>query len=296
MSDRATFSVPLPGRPPLVLGHRTLIMGVINVTPDSFADGGVRVDPDVAILDALRMVDAGADLIDIGGESTRPGAAALVAEDEWRRVAPVLEGLRGRAAVPLSIDTYKAEVAARAIDLGVSIVNDISGLSYDPGLAEVVARADAAVVLTHNRGRSRDMYGLADYDDVASEVRAELAGTIDRAVGAGIRRDRILVDPGIGFAKRAGQSLSMLADLPALATLGRPILVGPSRKSYLTGPLGSVPAAERAWGTAAAVTAAILHGAHIVRVHDVPEMVQVARVADAIVDARRGRPVTREEP
>jgi dihydropteroate synthase len=228
------------------------------------------------------MVADGADILDIGGESTRPGAPALPADEELARVVPVLERLRGRVDVPISIDTYKAEVAERAIALGASIVNDISGLTYDPPLADVVARTGAAIVLMHNRGRSTNMYELATYADVAAEVRAELDATARRAEAAGIARDRIIVDPGVGFAKRAEHSFAAIAGLPALAELGRPILAGPSRKSFLRAALGDVPPAERVWGTAAAVTACVLFGAHIVRVHDVPQMAQVVKVADTL--------------
>jgi dihydropteroate synthase len=257
-------------------------MGIVNVTPDSFADDGARFDPDVAIADALRMVADGADLIDIGGESTRPGATPLSADEELRRVSPVFEGLRGRVAVPVSIDTYKAAVADRACDLGAAIVNDISALVYDPGLAAVVARRGAAVILMHTRGRSSDMYAGAVYGDVMAEVTHELRARVQAAVDAGIRRDRIIVDPGLGFAKRAEHSLAALAGLSGLSALGLPVLCGPSRKSFLKAALGDVPPRDRAWGTAAAVTAAVLAGAHIVRVHDVAAMVQVARTADAI--------------
>jgi dihydropteroate synthase len=235
------------------------------------------------------MVAEGADLIDVGGESTRPGADPLPIDEELRRVSPVLEGLRGQVDVPISIDTYKAAVAERALDLGAAIVNDVSALAYDPSLAEVVARRRAAVVLMHTRGRSDDMYARATYEDPVAEVAAELQGRVRMAVDAGIDRDRIMVDPGIGFAKRAEHSLAVIAGLARLAAVvGRPILSGPSRKSFLTAALGDVPPRERVWGTAAAVTASILHGAHIVRVHDVAEMVQVARVADDI-DRAGGR-------
>jgi dihydropteroate synthase len=281
-SPRQRFSIPLPDRPPLVLGERTLVMGVLNVTPDSFAEGGERFDPEVAIRDGIRMAAQGADILDIGGESTRPGAAPLDADEERRRVEPVLEGLRGRVDVPLSIDTYKASVAARALALGATIVNDISALTYDPALAGVIAKSRAAVVLMHNRGRSSDMYRFAEYGDVAAEVTAELADALRRAEAAGIAREHTILDPGFGFAKRAGHSLELLGRLPVLAGLGRPILAGPSRKSFLKAGLGDVPPEQRVWGTAAAVTAAVLFGAHIVRVHDVAEMVQVVRVADAI--------------
>ena len=258
-------------------------MGIINVTPDSFADGGERFDPVVAVADAERMVEQGADLLDIGGESTRPGASPLPVDEEWRRVGPVLEALRPRVSVPLSIDTYKADIARRAIDLGVDIVNDISALTYDTGLAAVIAGSDAALILMHNRGRSTDMYARAVYDDVPAEIASELGERIAHARRSGIDEARILVDPGIGFAKRAEQSFAAIAGLPRLAAaLGRPIVSGPSRKSFLKAALGDVPPEGRRWGTAAAVTASILAGAHVVRVHDVAEMVQVVRVTDAI--------------
>ena len=281
------FFLRFPDGRTLELGARTLVMGIINVTPDSFADGGVRLDPDVAIAGAIKMVADGADLIDIGGESTRPGAPEVPADEELRRISPVLEGLRGRVKVPVSIDTYKAAVAERALDLGAVIVNDISALTYDRELAGVVARRRAAVVLMHNRGRSADMYAQAHYENVAGEIVRDLRARIRDAEAAGIPRDAIIVDPGLGFAKRAEHTFEALANLSALAALERPILCGPSRKSFLHAALGDVPARERLWGSAAAVTAAVLLGAHIIRVHDVTEMVQVIRVADRIRSGSR---------
>jgi dihydropteroate synthase len=257
-------------------------MGVLNVTPDSFADGGRYVDPERAADAALAMEAAGADIIDVGGESTRPGADAVTAEAERARVEPVLERLAGRLQVPVAIDTYKAVVAQAAIDRGATIVNDISALEYDPDLASIVARTRTAIILMHNRGRSREMYRAADYRDVVEDVVDELDERMRAAAAAGIPRERVIVDPGIGFAKRAEQSLTMLAGLPALARLGRPVLVGPSRKSYLKAVVGDRPADEREWATAAAVTASVLLGAHIVRVHGVAEMIDVVRTADAI--------------
>jgi dihydropteroate synthase len=257
-------------------------MAIVNVTPDSFADGGERFDPDVAIRDGRQMVADGADIIDVGGESTRPGALPLPDDEELRRVMPVIEGLRA-SGVPISVDTYKAVVAEQALDAGAVIVNDISALTYDSAIAGVVARHRAAVVLMHNRGRSSQMYAEARYDDVAGEIAAELAARVDDAVAAGIARDRIVIDPGLGFAKRAEHTLAAIAGLPRLAALGLPILSGPSRKSFMKAALGDKPPAERVWGTAAAVTASIVLGAHIVRVHDVRQMVEVAKVADAIL-------------
>jgi dihydropteroate synthase len=257
-------------------------MGILNVTPDSFAEAAPGLDPGRAVDAALRMEAAGADLIDIGGESTRPGAEAVPAAEELARVLPVLEALAGRLKIPISIDTYKADVAAAALARGAALVNDISGLRYDPSLAGVVASSGAALVLMHNRGRSRTMYREARYAAVVGEVAAELQERLEYAEQAGIARDRIVLDPGLGFAKLPEHSYRLLAALPQLAALDRPLLVGPSRKAFLQVPLGASPPVARDWGTAASVTASILLGAHIVRVHAVEPMVQVARVADAI--------------
>lgn len=282
MFPRKRYRLALPDGRALDLGARTLVMGIVNVTPDSFADGGLRLDPGRAIDDALALEAEGADLIDVGGESTRPGADPLPAAEELARVLPVVGGLAGRLRVPISIDTYKTEVARAALDAGAAIVNDVSGLRYDPALAGVVAARGAALVLMHNRGRSREMYRGAVYGALAREVAAELGASIDQAVAAGVARERLIVDPGIGFAKRAEHSFAALAQLDALAALDRPVLVGPSRKSFLIAALGERPPSAREWGTAAAVAAAVLAGAHIVRVHGVREMVEVVRVADAI--------------
>jgi dihydropteroate synthase len=282
MKPRQTFSLPLPKRAPLELGQRTLVMGILNVTPDSFADGGLRFDPARAVDDALKMIEDGADVIDVGGESTRPGADPLPLDEELRRVLPVIERLAPRSTVPISIDTYKAQVAREALARGAAIVNDISGLQYDGALAGVAAEAGAAVVLMHNRGRSREIYREAVYQDVVGEVVQELAAAIDRAVAGGVSREAIIVDPGIGFAKRAAHSFEVLAKLNCLQVLDRPVLLGPSRKSFLKDALGEREASQREWGTAAAVAASVLAGAHIVRVHGVREMVDAVRVADRI--------------
>ncbi|HET9263861.1 MAG TPA: dihydropteroate synthase [Vicinamibacterales bacterium] len=281
-ANRQHFVVPLPGGRALELGPRTLVMGILNVTPDSFADGGLRFDPERAIADGRRMIDDGADIVDVGGESTRPGAAPVSAEDELRRVLPVVRGLAARGRVPISIDTYKAVVAREAVAAGASIVNDISGLQYDLDLGRAMADTGAAVILMHTRGRSSQMYELAVYADVVREVRAELQAAVDRAVAAGVRPESIIVDPGFGFAKRAEHSYAALAGLPEFAALGRPILSGPSRKSFLQLAIGERPPPGREWATAAAVTASVLLGAHIVRVHAVREMADVVRVADQV--------------
>jgi len=256
-------------------------MGVINVTPDSFSDGGVRFDPSRAVTDGLRMVSEGADIIDVGGESTRPGAEELDADEELRRVLPVIEPLAVSGAI-VSVDTYKAVVAREALARGAAIVNDVSGFLFDRDLPAVAAQSGAAVVLMHNRGRSREMYREAAYTDVAEEVTRELDAAIARAVDAGVSRDRIIVDPGLGFAKRAEHSYEVLAKLDVLRALDRPILCGPSRKSFLTAAIGKKIPAEREWASAAAVAASVFCGAHIVRVHQVAEMVDVIRVADRI--------------
>jgi dihydropteroate synthase len=283
MHARRRFTVPLPGGRLLHLGERTLVMGVINVTPDSFSDGGELFDPVKAVDAGVRMVDEGADILDVGGESTRPGAKALTANEERARVVPVIEALAKRVAVPVSVDTYKAGVAQSALAAGAAIVNDVSGLRYEPALGEVAARHGAALVLMHMRGRPQDMYLQASYHDVVGEVLDELRESIAFATGAGVAREALIVDPGLGFAKEAPHTYEALACIHAFAELGRPVLAGPSRKSFLTKALGSsVPASGRDWGTAAAVTAAALAGAHIVRVHAVAEMVQVVRVADEI--------------
>ncbi len=286
--SRRLYTVPLPGGRHLALGQRTLVMGILNVTPDSFSDGGRYDDPGRAVDRALEMLSAGADIIDVGGESTRPGAPAVDAAEERRRVLPVVEALARNRGVLVSIDTTRSAIAAACVDAGAVIINDISGLRYDPAIATVAARTDAALVLMHTRGHHRDMYAQAHYGSVVDEVANELRGSLDQALAAGVPREAIVLDPGIGFAKAAAHSWGVLADgdAPPFLALDRPLLVGPSRKSFLQTAIGDVPAARRDPATAAAVTAAILFGAHIVRVHDVEGMVQVARVADMISATR----------
>ena len=297
MPRRRRFSLPLPDGRALALGERTLIMGIINATPDSFSDGGQLLEPQRAVEAGVQMVADGADLLDVGGESTRPGAEPLGEEEERRRVLPVIEGLAARVRVPISIDTYKPAVADAAIRAGASLVNDISGLRYEPDLAGVVARHRAVIVLMHTRGRSRDMYKDAVYHDVVDEVLDELRESMAFATGAGIPSERVIVDPGLGFAKEPVHTYETLARLHEFSDLGRPVLVGPSRKRFLTRPLDAsrgtapeagMPASARDWATAAAVSAAVFAGAHIVRVHAVREMVQVVRVSDEIRKYHRG--------
>jgi dihydropteroate synthase len=280
---RRRFTLPLPGGRTLELGARTLVMGVINVTADSFSDGGVFLDPALAVEAGMQMVADGADLLDVGGESTRPGANALDAAEERKRVLPVIERLVSKVNVPISVDTYKASIAKAALEAGATIVNDISGLRYEPELAQVVARARAPIILMHTRGRSKDMYKQAVYGEVVDEVLDELRESIAFAVGAGIAKDAVLVDPGLGFAKEPVHSYEVLGRLGEFSDLGRPLVVGPSRKGFLTRGLPrEISATERDWPTAAAVTAAVMAGAHIVRVHAVREMASVVRVTDEI--------------
>jgi dihydropteroate synthase len=258
-------------------------MGVLNVTPDSFAEASPTLDTGLAVERAVQMELDGADILDIGGESTRPGTDPIGVEEELARVLPVVRAVASRVRVPISVDTYRAEVARAAIGEGAAIINDISGLRYEPMLADVVSRSGAAMVLMHMRGRSKAMYAEAVYDNVLADVAAELATSVSAAVSAGVPLDRLIVDPGLGFAKRPDDSYVVLARLDCVAAeLDRPLLAGPSRKSFMREALGGRPAPDRDWGTAAAVTASVLAGAHIVRVHAVAEMVQVVRVAEEI--------------
>jgi dihydropteroate synthase len=262
-------------------------MGVLNVTPDSFSDGGHYLDPDAAAERALAMEAAGADLVDIGGESTRPGSEGVSADEELRRILPVLERLRGKLRVPISVDTSKSSVADAAAEAGAEIVNDVSGLRVDPELAAVASRRKLPLILMHMRGEPRTMQKGPFARDVMKDVNAGLRRSIAQARHAGVAASQIVIDPGLGFGKSYEQNFELIARLPELARMGFPLLAGASRKSFVGKAMGGVPKDERAWGTAATVTASILGGAHIVRVHDVAEMAQVARVADAIL--HRGR-------
>jgi dihydropteroate synthase len=284
MTRRPKFSLPLPSRS-LALGERTLVMGIVNVTADSFFDGGQYLDPAAAVQHALDLERAGADIIDIGGESTRPGSTPAPVEVELERVFPVLERLRPRLTIPISIDTRKARVAEAALSAGAELVNDISALQYDPDLAEVARCHRAPVILMHMRGTPRTMQRRPFARDVLADVRSGLAAAVRRALRSGLRRSQLLVDPGIGFGKSSRQNYQLLAHLGELARLGFPIVIGPSRKTFIGDTLDDAPPVGRVWGTAAAVTAAVLGGAHVVRVHD-PEMVQVVRVADQVLAAR----------
>jgi dihydropteroate synthase len=273
----------------VVLGERTLVVGILNVTPDSFSDGGRTGGVEAAVARGLALFEEGADWVDVGGESTRPGAVRVPADEEERRTAPIVEGLRRRGAGPLSIDTTRAAVARAALDAGADVVNDVSGLAFDPAMGPLVAGRGVPLVLMHLRGAFESMHEAPAYGDVMGEVVAELGAALGRAEAAGVRRECTVVDPGIGFSKDARHSLETLRRLGELSALDRPVLVGPSRKSFIGRVLGA-GVHDRLMGTAAAVAASVLLGAHLVRVHDVREMAQVVRVADALLgDGAFGR-------
>jgi dihydropteroate synthase len=286
MMPRKKFRLKLRSQT-LVLGERTLVMGVLNVTPDSFSDGGKYEQPEIAVEQALAMERAGADLLDIGGESTRPGSEETSASEELDRILPVLEALRGRLKVPISVDTRRSTIAELAICAGAQILNDVSGLRVDERTAEVAAKHGVPLILMHMRGEPRTMQRGPFALDVMRDVAQGLRNSVAKARKAGVAKAQIILDPGIGFGKSHAQNYELIEKLPQLAALGYPLLVGTSRKGFLGATLARggkpSPAEERIWGTAATVTASILGGAHIVRVHDVAEMVQVARVADCVV-------------
>jgi dihydropteroate synthase len=290
MFRRRKFKLRLPSRT-LLLGQRTLVMGVLNVTPDSFSDGGLFLDTDAAVARALEIERAGADILDIGGESTRPGSKGVSAKEELQRILPVLEKLRGKIKTPISVDTSKSEVAEAAAAAGAEILNDVTALRSDPRIAEVARRRKLPIILMHMRGEPGTMQKGPFAKDVIRDVLTGLRGAIALARRAGVAKTQIIIDPGIGFGKNYAQNLELLRRLPELSKLGYPLLVGTSRKSFIAHILRtqSQQASEadaRTWGTAATVAASILQGAHIVRVHDVAEMAQVARVADAILSPR----------
>ncbi|MGA6961745.1 MAG: dihydropteroate synthase [Candidatus Acidiferrales bacterium] len=290
MFHRRKFRLRLPSRT-LLLGERTLIMGVLNVTPDSFSDGGLFLEPAAAVVQAMELERAGADIIDIGGESTRPGSTGISADEELGRILPVIEALRGKLGIPISVDTSKSEVADAAAAAGAEIVNDVTALRNDPRIAEIARRRKLPLILMHMRGQPATMQKRPFARVVLRDVTTGLRRALAAARRAGVAKSQLVLDPGIGFGKSYEQNCELLARLPELARLGFPILVGTSRKSFIGGALrndgprtGS--GNERIWGTAATVAASILQGAHIVRVHDVAEMVQVARVSDAVLSPR----------
>jgi dihydropteroate synthase len=264
-----------------------VVMGIVNLTPDSFSDGGLLGDVEAALDHARAMVAAGAAMVDVGGESTRPGAAPVPEEEERARILPFVARAAAELGVPVSVDTRKAGVARAALAEGASVVNDVSALAFDPGMGEVVSSSGAGVVLMHMRGVPETMAALAAYEDVAAEVASELASAVERARRAGISDASVVLDPGLGFAKTPAQSLELIARLEPLHALGFPVLVGPSRKSFLGAVLG-VPPDRRVAGTVAACVVAYLGGARIFRVHDVEPVVQALAVARAIVEAGDG--------
>jgi len=282
---RKKYQLALPNKI-LNLGERTLVMGVLNVTPDSFSDGGKFFSLETAINRALEIEKDGADILDIGGESSRPGAENVDLQTELNRVIPVIEALKGKLKIPISIDTYKAQVAKEALTAGAEIVNDISALRFDPELAKVVAKTGAAICLMHMRGNPKNMQQIPASNDIWKEIFQDLNLAVEQAIKNGINKEQIILDPGIGFGKTMSDNLRILAEQFKLAEFDLPILIGTSRKSFIGKILGNL-AIERLMGTAATVTTAILQGAHIVRVHDIKEMVEVAKVSDAIFSYKK---------
>ena len=267
------------------LGERTVIVGVLNITPDSFSDGGVHFEISQAIDRALEMESEGADIIEIGGESTRPGATLLSAGEELSRVLPVLNGLAGRLGVPIAIDTYKSEVAAAAAGIGASIINDIRSLRFDPLIADVAVRERALLVLMHMRGEPATMQRLEPSEDIFAEIETDFETAIQTALARGVKREQLILDPGIGFGKTLEQNLAILNRLDRFNRFDLPLMIGTSRKSFIGRLTGRVET-DRVMGTAASVAVAIARGAHIARVHDVKQMVEVARITDAIIEKR----------
>ncbi len=281
--SRKTFLLKLP-KHTIELGRRTLVMGILNVTPDSFSDGGRYLEPSRAVERAWQIAEEGADLIDIGGESTRPGCGGIDAGEELRRVLPVLERLAGEYLLPISIDTSKAEVARAALERGAALINDITGLQHDSRLGGEAASFGAGLILMHMRGTPATMQALPPSPDILEEIELWAEEAVARAQSYGVSSEKIILDPGIGFGKSASQNLEILRNLSRLTALGFPMLVGTSRKSFI-GTILNRPEADRIWGTSATVALSIIFGAHIVRVHDVSAMRDVARMADAITMA-----------
>jgi dihydropteroate synthase len=263
-------------------GEKTYLMGILNVTPDSFSDGGEFDNLESALLQAQQMIEQGADLIDIGGQSTRPGAAEISLGEELERVIPVIKQLRQKTSIPISIDTTKAKVAQAAIEAGADIVNDISGGTFEPEMFSTVAKLDTPIILMHLRGNPQTMQQLTDYQDLIGEISSFLDNQIESAIAAGIKREQIIIDPGIGFAKTYQQNIQLIQKLSEFKSFNLPILVGVSRKSFIGHILNKKNPKERVWGTAAACCGAIAQKADILRVHDVAEIYDVCRVADQI--------------
>jgi dihydropteroate synthase len=285
---RANYSWSLP-RTSIALGTRTVVMGILNVTPDSFSDGGVYMEPSKAADRGLELQTQGADILDIGGESTRPGSAAVSEEEELRRVLPVIDALAQQLRIPISVDTYRSNVARRALDAGAQIVNDISAFRFDAKMADVVRHHKAGVVLMHSRGKREELHlqpPISDAQDAVAVVIEDLQRSVQAALESGIPRAAIVVDPGIGFGKRAEESLSVLRNVRALSPLECAVLVGTSRKSFIRKIAGIEPDQpyDARWGTAATVAVALMQGAHIVRVHDVQETRTLVDVLDSIIE------------
>lgn len=281
--NRRSFTLKLPRRT-LDVGQKTLVMGVLNVTPDSFSDGGEYFAHDRAVEHALAMEADGADIIDVGGESTRPGSQSISAEEERHRVMPVIERVIGSVKIPLSIDTTKFDVARAALDAGVELINDVSGLRQDERLADLAAERGAALILMNLRGTPETMQQIPPSPDIFAEIEAHFQWAVQRALAHGVRREQLVLDPGIGFGKTLEQNLALINHLDRFAHFDLPLVIGTSRKTFI-GRILDKPPHERLMGTAASVVAAIFRGAHIVRVHDVREMVEVVKVADAIYNA-----------
>lgn len=270
--------------------RRTLIMGILNITPDSFSDGGLYLDVDAAVAHGLEMIKDGADILDLGGESTRPGSEPVSPEEELKRILPVVLALKQKTDIPISVDTYKSSVAKVALKNGAEIVNDISGFHFDKEMPAVVKKYQAAAVLMHIKGSPRTMQLNPHYDDLVGEIMAYLQDGIHRAMAAGLDRNQLVIDPGIGFGKKVSDNYVLINNLNLFRSLSCAILIGPSRKSFI-GKLLNLPEKERVFGTAAAVTCSIIKGANIVRVHDVKQMKQVVLIADAIA----GKPEAMEQ-
>lgn len=266
----------------LTLGDRTLIVGVLNVTPDSFSDGGQHFDLNMAVEHALKMQSDGADIIEVGGESTRPGSERVSVKDELARVIPVLEELKHKLNIPIAVDTYKSQVARAAIESGASIINDISALRFDVEISDVIAETGALLVLMHMRGEPATMQKIEPSEDIFAEIESDLTYAIRHAENRGVKREQIIIDPGIGFGKTLEQNLAIINHLERFNSFNLPLMVGTSRKSFI-GRITGRPADERLFGTAASVAAAIMRGAHMIRVHDVKEMVEVAQITDAVM-------------
>jgi dihydropteroate synthase len=290
--ERPAHTLDIRGRR-FSLGPTAWLMGIVNVTPDSFSDGGAFLDPDQAVEHGLKLACEGADVLDVGGESTRPGSLPVSEDEELRRVLPVIRGLRSKTGVLISVDTTKSSVAGAALEAGADIVNDTSGLRADPAMGPLIARSGAAVILMHMKGVPRTMQESPSYDDLLGEVRAFLRDRVREAEAAGIPFERTIIDPGIGFGKTAEHNLALLNRLDALQDLGRPVCVGASRKAFIGRILG-LPPGERLEGTIAAAVLSVSRGASILRVHDVGAVAKAVRVAEAILGAP-GQPIAGEK-